>query len=122
MAPARCDSGPLPVGYHPDAPLVCEQQNITSLAYLTSGLATTQHFWRVRGVNSAGVAGPWLVARACQRCRRNAQRLVGGQELRGQAIVRARSAFPAAHYGAEGAQIDIPARHHAHDLAGARVA
>ena len=39
------------------APLVREQQNITDVRYATGGLATTQHFWRVRGVNTAGVAG-----------------------------------------------------------------
>jgi hypothetical protein len=44
------------------APLVREQQNIsTLLMYATTGLATTTHFWRVRGVNTAGVAGPWSV-------------------------------------------------------------
>ena len=46
------------------APLVREQQNITTLLmYATTGLATTQHFWRVRGVNTDGVAGPWSVVR-----------------------------------------------------------
>ena len=40
------------------APLVREQQNIdTLLMYATSGLAQSPHFWRVRGVNTAGVAG-----------------------------------------------------------------
>jgi hypothetical protein len=46
------------------APLVREQQNITTLLmYATTGLATTQHFWRVRGVNIDGVAGPWSAVR-----------------------------------------------------------
>jgi hypothetical protein len=40
------------------APLVREQ-NVTSSMYATTGLATTQHFWRVRGVNTAGTAGAW---------------------------------------------------------------
>jgi hypothetical protein len=40
-------------------PLVREQQNITDVRYATSGLAAVPHFWRVRGVNSAGVAGAW---------------------------------------------------------------
>jgi hypothetical protein len=46
------------------APLVREQQNITTLLmYATSGLSTAPHFWRVRGVNTAGVAGAWSVVR-----------------------------------------------------------
>ena len=32
---------------------------VTAAQALASGLATTQHFWRVRAVNSAGIAGPW---------------------------------------------------------------
>ena len=45
-------------------PLVREQQNITTLLmYATSGLAPTAHFWRVRGVNIVGVAGPWSAVR-----------------------------------------------------------
>ena len=32
--------------------------------YVTSGLAATQQFWRVRAVNSAGVAGAWSVIRS----------------------------------------------------------
>jgi beta-propeller repeat-containing protein len=40
------------------APLEREA-TVTSASFLASSLATTQHFWRVRGVNSAGVAGPW---------------------------------------------------------------
>ena len=47
------------------APLVREQQNInTLLIYATTGLATTQHFWRVRGVNFDGVPGPWSAVRS----------------------------------------------------------
>jgi hypothetical protein len=46
------------------APLVREQQNITTLLmYATTGLAQSPHFWRVRGVNTAGVAGPWSTVR-----------------------------------------------------------
>jgi hypothetical protein len=45
------------------APLVREA-SVTDSMYATSGLATTTHFWRVRGVNSAGVAGPWSVVRS----------------------------------------------------------
>ena len=47
------------------APLVREQQNITTLLmYATTGLATTQHFWRVRGVNAVGIVGPWSAVRS----------------------------------------------------------
>jgi hypothetical protein len=47
------------------APLVREQQNITTLLiYATTGLATTQHFWRVRGFNTDGVPGPWSAVRS----------------------------------------------------------
>ncbi len=46
------------------APLVREQQNITTLLiYATSGLSTAPHFWRVRGVNFDGVPGPWSAVR-----------------------------------------------------------
>lgn len=46
------------------APLVREQQNITTLLiYATSGLTTAPHFWRVRGVNFDGVPGPWSAVR-----------------------------------------------------------
>ena len=45
------------------APLV-RDQSVTSSIYATSDLATTTHFWRVRGVNSAGVAGAWSVVRS----------------------------------------------------------
>ena len=41
------------------APLVREQQNITALMFVASDFATSPHLWRVRGVNSAGVVGPW---------------------------------------------------------------
>jgi hypothetical protein len=47
------------------APLVREQQGInTLLIYATTGLATTQHFWRVRGFNTDGVPGPWSAVRS----------------------------------------------------------
>ena len=47
------------------APLVREQQNITTLLiYATSGLSTAPHFWRVRGVNFDGVPGPWSAVRS----------------------------------------------------------
>ena len=39
-----------------NAPLVREQQVTGSMA-VSSGLATVPHFWRVRAVNTAGVAG-----------------------------------------------------------------
>ena len=45
------------------APLV-RDQSVTSTTFVASGLATTTHFWRVRGVNSAGVAGPWSAVRS----------------------------------------------------------
>ena len=45
------------------APLVREA-SVTDTMYATSGLATATHFWRVRGVNSVGVAGPWSVVRS----------------------------------------------------------
>jgi hypothetical protein len=45
------------------APLVREQSVTTSM-YATSNLATTTHFWRVRGVNSAGTPGAWSVVRS----------------------------------------------------------
>ncbi len=45
------------------APLVREQSVTTSMA-ATTGLAATTHFWRVRGVNSAGVAGAWSAVRS----------------------------------------------------------
>jgi hypothetical protein len=45
------------------APLVREQSVTTSI-YATSNLATTTHFWRVRGVNSVGTAGAWSAVRS----------------------------------------------------------
>ncbi len=45
------------------APLV-RNLNLTESWYVASGLATTPHFWRVRGVNSAGVAGAWSAVRS----------------------------------------------------------
>jgi hypothetical protein len=45
------------------APLV-RQSSVTDSMYATSGLATVTHFWRVRGVNNAGVAGPWSAVRS----------------------------------------------------------
>ena len=41
----------------------CASRPSTDSMYATDGLATTTHFWRVRGVNIAGVAGP-VVGRA----------------------------------------------------------
>lgn len=45
------------------APLV-RDASVTDSIYATSGLASVQHFWRVRGVNSVGVAGPWSAVRS----------------------------------------------------------
>jgi Beta-propeller repeat len=45
------------------APLV-RDQTVTSSEYSTSGLPTTTHFWRVRGVNVVGVAGAWSATRS----------------------------------------------------------
>ena len=45
------------------APLEREQ-SVTQSIYATTGLAAGTHFWRVRGVNSAGVAGPFSAARS----------------------------------------------------------
>jgi Beta-propeller repeat len=45
------------------APLVREQ-TVTASQYVTTDLVATQHFWRVRAANSAGVAGAWSVTRS----------------------------------------------------------
>jgi hypothetical protein len=45
------------------APLV-RDQSVTSSIYATTGLANATHFWRVRGVNSAGVVGAWSAVRS----------------------------------------------------------
>ncbi|MEA3214838.1 MAG: hypothetical protein QOJ19_994 [Acidimicrobiia bacterium] len=45
------------------APLV-RDQSVTSSFFAATGLATTTHFWRVRAVNSAGVASPWSAVRS----------------------------------------------------------
>ncbi len=45
------------------APLV-RDLTVTASWYVASGLSTTPHFWRVRGVNSAGVAGAWSAVRS----------------------------------------------------------
>ncbi len=45
------------------APLV-RDVSVTDSMYATSGLATVTHFWRVRGVNSVGAAGPWSAVRS----------------------------------------------------------
>ncbi len=39
-------------------PLVMEQ-SVAASQFTTSGLAAVRHWWRVRGVNSAGVVGAW---------------------------------------------------------------
>jgi hypothetical protein len=46
------------------APLVREVQNITDTRAVAGDLASTQHFWRVRGVNTAGEAGPFSLVRS----------------------------------------------------------
>ncbi|NUR78493.1 MAG: hypothetical protein HOQ28_19680 [Thermoleophilia bacterium] len=45
------------------APLEREA-TVTDSMYATTDLSTATHFWRVRGVNSAGVAGPWSAVRS----------------------------------------------------------
>jgi hypothetical protein len=45
------------------APLEREA-TLTSSMYATTDLSTATHFWRVRGVNSAGTAGPWSAVRS----------------------------------------------------------
>ena len=37
---------------------------MTQSIYATTGLAAGTHFWRVRGVNSAGVVGAWSATRS----------------------------------------------------------
>jgi hypothetical protein len=44
-------------------PLVVEQ-SVSLSQFSTSGLASVQHWWRVRGVNSDGVAGAWSSVRS----------------------------------------------------------
>jgi Beta-propeller repeat len=44
-------------------PLVREQI-VTVSQHVTTDLASTPHFWRVRGVNSAGTAGAWSATRS----------------------------------------------------------
>jgi hypothetical protein len=46
------------------APLVRDIQNISGTSAVASGLAATQHFWRVRAFNTDGVAGPWSAVRS----------------------------------------------------------
>jgi Beta-propeller repeat len=45
------------------APLV-RDQTVTASEYATTSLPTATHFWRVRGVNVAGVAGAWSATRS----------------------------------------------------------
>lgn len=45
------------------APLVRDVSVVDSM-YVANGLSTVTHFWRVRGVNSAGVAGAWSAVRS----------------------------------------------------------
>lgn len=44
------------------APLVVDQV-VTTSRFTAPTLAVRQHWWRVRGINSAGVAGPWSSVR-----------------------------------------------------------
>jgi hypothetical protein len=46
-----------------DAPLV-RDASVTGSMYATTGLSTATHFWRVRGVNTAGTAGAWSAVRS----------------------------------------------------------
>ena len=46
------------------APLVRNIGGLTTSMYATTGLSTAVHFWRVRGVNVNGVAGPWSTVRS----------------------------------------------------------
>src|SRR5207244_103608 len=43
------------------APLVVDQ-TVTSSQFTTGGFASVRHWWRVRGINSAGTAGAWSAA------------------------------------------------------------
>ncbi|HET6172388.1 MAG TPA: SBBP repeat-containing protein [Gaiellales bacterium] len=45
------------------APLVLSD-SVTASQYVTGGLAATMQFWRVRGVNTAGVPGAWSATRS----------------------------------------------------------
>lgn len=45
------------------APLV-RDQSLTQSVFAATGLAAATHFWRVRGVNSAGVVGAWSAVRS----------------------------------------------------------
>ena len=45
------------------APLVLEQ-SVTASSFAAGGLGTTTQFWRVRGVNSAGIPGAWSATRS----------------------------------------------------------
>jgi hypothetical protein len=44
-------------------PIVVDQQ-VTASQFSAASLATVQHWWRVRGVNSAGAAGAWSSVRS----------------------------------------------------------
>src|SRR5262249_23659670 len=46
------------------APLVRDVAGLTVPQYATTDLAAVTHFWRVRGVNSAGVPGPFSAVRS----------------------------------------------------------
>src|SRR3954467_4765834 len=82
VAPANGDTPPQPITFDwndvPSAatytiqiddssafsdPLV-RNASVSSSVYPTTDLATVTHFWRVRGVNSAGTAGPWSAVRS----------------------------------------------------------
>jgi hypothetical protein len=82
LAPANADTPPQPITFDWNdvasaasytiqiddssaftAPLVRDVSTTTS-TYATSNLATVTHFWRVRGVNSAGTPGAWSETRS----------------------------------------------------------